>query len=109
MLPFSSNDSLFISSSPLFVDSFGNKISQTCSRMRTLLTTVGLKGEDFAGISLRRGGAQVLLRLKANDRVVMGMGRWKSDAFRRYVRTEERDIEEWQRANIVCLDLYEYS
>lgn len=85
--------------SPLFVDNQGRKISQSwvVVRMRTLLNKIGLRGEDFSGISLRRGGAQTLVRLKANDKIVMCMGRWTSSCFNRYLTTEERDIESWQR------------
>ncbi len=84
--------------SPLFVDSMGNKISQTwvVQRLRGKLTQIGLEAKHFCGISLRKGGAQTLLRLRANDTIVMGMGRWTSSCFNRYLRLEERDIQQWQ-------------
>ena len=61
---------------PLFVNSRGERLTQywVLKRFRELLCKVGFEGEDFSGISLRRGGAQTLLKLDANDTIVMGMG-----------------------------------
>lgn len=86
------------SSSPLFVDGMGNKISQTwvVKRLRNKLSQIGLEAKHFCGISLRKGGAQTLLRLKANDTIVMGMGRWTSSCFNRYLKVEEQDVKRWQ-------------
>lgn len=84
--------------SPLFVDSTGSKISQTwvVKRLRSKLTEIGMEAKHFCGISMRKGGAQTLLRLHANDTIVMGMGRWTSLCFNRYLRFEESDIQSWQ-------------
>ena len=72
--------------SPLFLDDKKRPITQSTlvQRMRELLNLIGLEGKDYSGISLRRGGAQILQRLGASDRIIMGMGRWKSVCFRRY-------------------------
>jgi len=90
--------------SPLFADSKGNRLPQTwvVQRMRKFLTRIGLKGAEYSGISLRRGGAQMLLRLHASDKIIMGMGRWKSACFRRYLKVEEEDIKMWQRRMAVA-------
>ena len=74
---------------PLFIDKKGKRFSQSwvVSRMRTILDKIGFAGQDFSGISLRRGGAQTLVRLRANDTVVMCMGRWTSSCFNRYLRS----------------------
>jgi hypothetical protein len=83
---------------PLFIDAFKRKISQTwvVSRLRLKLRAIGLQADCFSGISLRKGGAQMLLRLKANDKVIMGMGRWMSYCFNRYLRFEESSVRDWQ-------------
>ena len=86
------------STAPLFFDGFGKKLSQAwfLSRLRPLLERIGLHGKDFGGISLRKGGARTLLKLHANDKIIMGMGRWKSACFNRYLNIDEDDIEGWQ-------------
>jgi hypothetical protein len=83
---------------PLFVDEKGQSMTQggVVARVRVLLRQIGLDGEEFSGISLRRGGAQTLLRLGASDKIIMGMGRWKSSCFKRYLAVEEDDILQWQ-------------
>ena len=85
-------------STPLFVDDKGTRMTQAgvVSRVRELLDQIGLEGREFSGISLRRGGAQTLLRLGASDKVIMGMGRWRSSCFKRYLGVEEEDVMEWQ-------------
>ena len=83
---------------PLFVDSFRNKITQAwvISRLRIKLRAANFQAELFSGISLRKGGAQTLLRLKANDITIMGMGRWIASCFNRYLMFEESAIKNWQ-------------
>jgi len=83
---------------PLFVDDKGRRMTQAgvVARIRELLEKIGLDGREFSGISLRRGGAQTLLCLGANDKVIMGMGRWKSSCFKRYLVVEESEVEKWQ-------------
>ena len=87
---------------PLFVDKKGKRLSQSwvVSRMRALLDKIGFAGQDFSGISLRRGGAQTLVRLRAND-IVMCMGRWTSSCFNRYLTTEE-SVKRWQQQMAKC-------
>lgn len=83
---------------PLFVDETGRRMTQkgVIDRVRSLLDQIGLKGAEFSGISLRRGGAQTLLRLGASDKVIMALGRWKTECFRRYLTVEEQDVKQWQ-------------
>ncbi len=83
----------------VFVDDKGVKMTQArvIERVRVLLDQAGLEGKDFSGILLRRGGAQVLLRLGADEKVIMAMGRWKSACFRRYLTIEESDLAQWQK------------
>lgn len=84
--------------SPLFVDSNNKRISQAwvLDRLRAILYRMGLEGKHYSGISLRRGGAQLLLKQHANDTVIMGMGRWKSACFNRYIRCSDDEVESWQ-------------
>ena len=84
--------------SPLFVDANNKRITQkwVIDRLRTVLDKVGLRGADYCGISLRRGGAQTLLRMRANDTIIMGMGRWTSSCFNRYLQVVDDDVKRWQ-------------
>ena len=81
------------SSAPLFINSRSERLTQywVLNSMRSLLDKAGFDGKDFSGISLRRGGAQTLLKLQANDTIIMGMGRWKSACFNRYLHVSEPD------------------
>jgi hypothetical protein len=83
------------SDAPLFVNSVGKSFTQrwVVSRLRALISKIGLEGADFSGISLRRGGAHTLLRQQANDTVIMTMGRWTSSCFNRYLSCSDGDIE----------------
>ena len=84
--------------SPLFVDANNKRITQkwVIERLRTVLDKVGLRGADYCGISLRRRGAQTLLRMRANDTIIMGMGRWTSSCFNRYLHVVDDDVRRWQ-------------
>ncbi len=58
-------------------------------------------GGDFKGYgthSLRRGGAQALTDAGAPPWVVQLMGRWSSDAYRRYCETDLRQLLRWTTA-----------
>lgn len=85
---------------PLFINNKKERITQNwvVPRLRALLDKAGFQGKDFSGISLRRGGAQTLLRLRANDTMIMGMGRWTSSCFNRYLKVEETEIMKWQQS-----------
>lgn len=84
--------------SPLFVDRNNKRITQAgvVKRMREILYRMGLEGKHYSGISLRRGGAQLLLKQRANDTIIMGMGRWRSSCFNRYIKCRDDEIEMWQ-------------
>ena len=81
-----------VSTDALFTDDRGSRMTQAgvIKRVRTLLDRAGLEGKEFSGISLRRGGSQTLMRLGASDKVIMAMGRWQTDCFRRYLKIEDR-------------------
>jgi len=85
--------------SPLFVDSKGARLTQAwvVERMRHVLDKAGLEGKDFSGISLRRGGARTILGLGASDKIIVQMGRWRSITYRRYLKVDDLEVEQWQR------------
>ncbi len=84
--------------SPLFVDNNNKRITQAwvLERLRRVLYRMGLEGKHYSGISLRRGGAQLLLKQRANDTIIMGMGRWKSACFNRYINCSDDVVGKWQ-------------
>ena len=60
-------------------------------RVREALTELGFNPEEFAGHSFRIGAATAAAQAGIEDSVIRAIGRWKSDAFLRYVRTP-RDL-----------------
>jgi hypothetical protein len=84
--------------SPIFIHENMKPVSQAwvVERLRNLLDKAGFEGKQYSGISLRRGGAQTLLKLHANDTVIMSMGRWTSSCFNRYLTTSDDERRSWQ-------------
>jgi hypothetical protein len=54
-------------------------------KVRGVLQQLGFKMEEYRGWSLRRGGAMTLARAGVSDRVIRGMGRWRSWCYRMYL------------------------
>lgn len=55
-------------------------------RVKFWVEKIGLNPKDFAGHSLRRGGATALLRAGVPPDRIQLQGRWKSDAYRLYLQ-----------------------
>lgn len=75
-------------SAPLFAFRSGEVLSSDVfiRVIRTLLRRAGLPEHEFAGHSLRIGGATDLARARAPDHIIKVAGRWRSDAYQTYVR-----------------------
>ena len=76
---------------PLFA--FGKNIPVTrqvfSSNLKLCLTWLGLDTKLFKGHSFRIGAASFLASRKFTDSEIQRIGRWNSDAFRRYIRIPE--------------------
>ena len=64
-------------------------------RVREALTELGFNPEEFAGHSFRIGAATAAAQAGIEDSVIRAIGRWKSDAFLRYVRTPRDQLAEY--------------
>ena len=56
-------------------------------RVREALTAAGLDASKYSGHSFRQGAATTALDKGVSDAVIKMLGRWKSDAYTRYIRT----------------------
>jgi hypothetical protein len=68
---------------PLFTLSSGKVLTRDVwvPWARDVMSAIGLKGEDFDGISPRKGGAESLRLVDAPNDVVRKMGRWADSSF----------------------------
>ena len=64
----------------------GYSYSRVCRMLRVLFQACGLDTDRFKGHSFRIGAASEAARLGYSDAQIRLMGRWRSDAFRRYIR-----------------------
>ena len=81
----------FPPSSPLFITAQGLPLSHSImtSAMRSLLRGAGYQSEGFTPHSLRAGAATDAAQRGLPDSVVQQLGRWKSQAFRVYLRPSD--------------------
>ena len=73
---------------PLFVFPDGESITQSyfCKKLKECLESSGLSSKRFEAHSLRIGGATQVASLGFTDAQIQAMGRWKSGAFKKYIR-----------------------
>ena len=74
---------------PLFIFHDGTPLSraQLISHLRDALSQVGVKATNFSGHSFRIGAASTAAAAGLSDSFIQKLGRWKSTAFTRYIRT----------------------
>ena len=60
--------------------------------LRAALTEAGLNPKDYAGHSFRIGAATTAHIKGVEDSTIMTLGRWKSEAYRRYVRIPKEHL-----------------
>lgn len=75
-------------SGPFFVHADGSYLSkhQFTRVMRKAVTAIGLPPEEYAAHSLRIGAATTAVHMGLPAERIMDMGRWKSNAYRGYLR-----------------------
>ena len=78
----------------LFVFQDGSVLtrSKLTSRLREAVASIGLKPEGYSGHSFRIGAASTAAALGLNDTLIQRAGRWRSEAFRLYVRTQDKQL-----------------
>jgi hypothetical protein len=87
--------------SPLFInDEFnqGPMLRDTfIQQLRSLLLRIGLNDANYAGHSFRIGAATAAAAAGVEDHVIKDLGRWSSDCYARYIRTDSDIIKRAQR------------
>jgi hypothetical protein len=86
--------------SALFIDHLGKPLSRTVflGKLKDLLDTMGLCDGNFNGHSFRIGAATSAERGQVPDHMIKTLGRWSSDCYTRYVRTDDTTLSRAQNA-----------
>lgn len=79
---------------PFFLDSSGQMVLKPwfISRIRDVLTTIGIPSHQYAGHSFRIGAATTAAMVGIEDSTIQTLGRWHSAAFLRYIRTPKERL-----------------
>lgn len=79
---------------PLFVFHDGTPLTREClvSRVREALADAGIDTTNYSGHSFRIGAASTAAQAGFSDSFIQTLGRWKSAAFTRYIRTPIDDL-----------------
>lgn len=74
---------------PLFIQADGTPLSRTAlvTAVRAALSTTGMDLSRFTGHSFRIGAATTAAQAGLSDSLIQTLGRWRSSAFTRYIRT----------------------
>ncbi len=80
--------------SPLFMFDDGNPLTRTAliGCVRTLAIRVGIDPLRCNGHSFRRGGATTLSLAGVPNHLIQALGRWRSDAYKRYIDTSNNQL-----------------
>lgn len=76
------------SSGPLFLFSNGQPLTRQrlTDRLRVILQTAGIPG-NYSSHSFRIGAATMAAKVGIPDHLIQVLGRWRSDAYKQYIRT----------------------
>lgn len=82
------------SSDPLFINSKGQVLQRDffLSSLKTILTKIGLNADSYSGHSFRIGAATTAAKAQVPDHLVKTLGRWSSDCYLSYIRTDKDTI-----------------
>ena len=89
---------------PLFRFKNGQALtrSRLVTEVRKCLQQAGLKSEDYVGHSFRIGAATTATACGVPVDVIMTLGRWKSSAYKQYVRLPKEQLTGISRAMANC-------
>ena len=87
-------------SDPLFTTESGSVVTRSWfhNHLRSVLTQAGYDAKTFSGHSFRIGAATTASRKGVPDSTIQTLGRWTSQAYLTYIRTDSRDIHLAHRA-----------
>ena len=79
---------------PLFVFQDGSPLSrrQLITHLRSALSKAGINTAGFSGHSFRIGAATTAASVGLSDSLIQHLGRWKSAAFKSYIRKSSKEI-----------------
>jgi hypothetical protein len=85
-----------VASAPLFLFGDNTILSRPImiEMTRIVIASLGLDASRYHGHSFRRGGATSLSERGVDHDMIKAMGRWKSDAYQRYIVTSREKIIE---------------
>lgn len=91
---------------PLFKFEDGQPLtrSRLVVEVRRCLLQAGLSPQDYAGHSLRIGAATTAAACGVPAEVIMSLGRWKSAAYKLYIRLPRDQLAEICRSMASCVD-----
>ena len=86
--------------SPLFIDEEFNQVPILRERfiqyLRSLLLRAGFNDSNYSGHSFRIGAATAAAAAGVEDHVIKELGRWSSDCYVRYIRTDSEIVKKAQ-------------
>ena len=74
--------------------------SKLTSHLREAVASIGMEPKGYSGHSFRIGAASTAAALGLNDTLIQRAGRWRSEAFRLYVRTQDKQLAAISRSLI---------
>ncbi|XP_062566915.1 uncharacterized protein LOC134229226 [Saccostrea cucullata] len=89
-----------VMSSALFMDESGNPLSRhfLITKLQQILKSLGLDDENFNGHSFRIGAATSAAGSQVEDHLIKTLGRWSSDCYTRYIRSNDQTLSRAQKA-----------
>lgn len=84
---------------PLFQFSDGKPLTRQrfVAEVKEALSQAGIDSSKFSGHSFRSGAATTAIRRGVGDATVQMLGRWKSDAYRAYIKTPRNQLAKISR------------
>ena len=84
----------------LFIEECGTPLTRNSfvSKLKQLLHSLGYKDERYNGHSFRIGAATSAASGNVEDHMIKTLGRWRSDCYNRYIRTDDDTLSRAQQA-----------
>lgn len=84
---------------PLFQFSDGRPLTRArfVAEVKEALSLAGIDSSQYSGHSFRSGAATTAVRRGIGDATIQMLGRWKSDAYRAYIKTPRDQLAEVSR------------
>ena len=87
-------------SSALFIDECGSPVTRhfLVKNLKLTLQTLGYNDQQYNGHSFRIGAATSAANGNVQDHMIQTLGRWSSDCYNRYIRTDDDVLSRAQQA-----------